>query len=243
MAPLVDPGDSEAAGLREQVARLQGQLRSAQETPGGDLGDWDGTLDAAEGGKHTHGVNHISAAFLARLLVIAALREAMERLAAGDDKAEPDYEKWALRVSTHPDHLAAESRKAEAWEAKERPKRAAALAFMRGVVPADILETTRGSLQQRDGMSEPLLRRLWEKRVLWFVRMHERVVAKIHPTDLKLKYAYQDCDITECRAVYTVLPTRFESETKEKKEWREGLRDRLVRSCTSCRCSGPMGLF
>lgn len=35
-----------------------------------------------------------------------------------------------------------------------------------------------------------LLKRLWEKRVLWFVRMHEREVAKIHPADLKMKYHY-----------------------------------------------------
>ena len=126
--------DSEAAILREQVALLQGQLRVAHETASGDISssDWDGTLESAE----------------------VALRELTERLMAGDEQAEPEYERWALRMSKHPDHLAAERRKVEAWEAKERPKRTLALDYLRSVVPADILRTTRGSLQQRNGMTE-----------------------------------------------------------------------------------------
>ena len=203
-APAMERAETEtAAALREQVALLQSQLRAA----GIDNSDWDGTLEAAQEG----------------------LREAMERLMAGDAAAEPAYEKWARRVSTHPTHLAAEKRRLAEWDAKERPKRAAALAFLRRIVPADIERTTRSSLQQREGMTEPLLLRLWEKRVLWFVRMHTQAVAKIHKSDLKSKFSYQGCDITECRAVFTVLPERFEGdEGGEKLAWRDGLRERLV---------------
>lgn len=37
-------------------------------------------------------------------------------------------------------------------------------------------------------MPEPLLKRLWEKRVLWFVRMQPTAIAKLHMADLATKY-------------------------------------------------------
>jgi hypothetical protein len=213
-------GSDEASGgtaaLREQISALRAQLQAQQTgigTSSDPCSDWDGTLSAAREG----------------------MRAVMVRIEEGDDRPEliANFEKWEKRVCTHPDHLAAEQRKKEEWEQKERPKCAAALEFIRGVLPPHILQTTRAVLRQQEGMTEPLLKRLWEKRVLWLVCMHEQDVAKIHHADLKTKYSYQGCDITECRAVYAALPARFDGEGeseggKVKQEWRVGLRDRLV---------------
>lgn len=56
-----------------------------------------------------------------------------------------------------------------------------------GVVPPDILRTTRRHLEAA-GMPEALLKRLWDKRVLWFVRMQPTSIAKLHMADLATKY-------------------------------------------------------
>jgi hypothetical protein len=206
--PNTRSGDDAAqiAALKKQVELLQ-SLTAQHQGSSDKVGSngWDGTLVTAE----------------------CALRDAMERLAHGDMQAEPECEMWSHRVATHPDHLAAEQEKADAWDAKERPKREAALRRLRQVVPEDILHTTRSSLQEREGMTPVLVKRLWEKRVLWLVRMSRQSIAKIHPADLQTKYSYYGCDIMECRAVFSVLPDRFENDQGgEKLAWLHGLRER-----------------
>ena len=54
-------------------------------------------------------------------------------------------------------------------------------------------------------MPEALLKRLWDKRVLWFVRMQPTAIAKLHMADLATKYleVYIDsiaafCPLTSC---------------------------------------------
>jgi hypothetical protein len=183
----------EAAVLRELLREAQQVSMSAGDQAGGSSSrssDWDGALASAE----------------------EALRGAMERLMEGDERAEPEYEKWAQRVSTHPEHLAAEKLKDEEWAARERPKCAAALAYMRSIVPEGIMQTTRSALAQQ-GMPGPLLKRLWEKRVIWFVHMDEQSIAKIHPADLSTKYSHDGCDISECRAVWEVHASEQHSTT------------------------------
>ena len=65
----------------------------------------------------------------------------------GDESMQPEFDKWDARISTHPDHLAAEARKLAEWEAKERPKFTSALKSLRQLVPPDILRTTRVTLE------------------------------------------------------------------------------------------------
>jgi hypothetical protein len=84
--------EQEVAALRAKVALLQKQLREIQTEE--DTDEWDGTLESAQ----------------------AALREAAERLMEGDESAQPDFDKWDKRITTHPDHLAAEARKLAEWE-------------------------------------------------------------------------------------------------------------------------------
>ena len=115
--------EQEVAALRAKVALLQKQLGELQQDE--DESDWDGTLESAQ----------------------KALRAAAERLMEGDESMQPEFDKWDARISTHPDHLAAEARKLAEWEAKERPKFAEALKFLRQLVPPDILRTTRVALE------------------------------------------------------------------------------------------------
>ena len=37
-------------------------------------------------------------------------------------------------------------------------------------------------------MPDAMLKRLWDKRVLWFVRMQPTAIAKLHMADLATKY-------------------------------------------------------
>ena len=84
--------EQEVAALRAKVALLQKKLSDLQIEEDGD--EWDGSLESAQ----------------------AALRAAAERLMEGDESAQPDFDKWDKRISTHPDHLAAEARKLAEWE-------------------------------------------------------------------------------------------------------------------------------
>lgn len=84
--------EQEVAALRAKVALLQKQLSDLQTEEDSD--EWDGALESAQ----------------------KALREAAERLMEGDESAQSDFDKWDKRISTHPDHLAAEARKLAEWE-------------------------------------------------------------------------------------------------------------------------------
>ena len=131
---------------------------------------------------------------------------------AGDESAQKEFDLWDKRISTHPDHLAEEARKLAEWEARERPFFKAALENLRQLIPATILRSTRASLEE-SGMPAALSKRLWEKRVLWFVRMQPKAIAKLHFADLSTKYSYHGCDITECRAAFACLPSSFENDS------------------------------
>ena len=184
----------EVSALRAKVALLQQQLADLQPDDGEDGTGWDGELASA----HT------------------ALRAAAERLMAGDESAQKEFDLWDKRISTHPDHLAEEARKLAEWEARERPFFKAALENLRQLIPATILRSTRASLED-SGMPAALSKRLWEKRVLWFVRMQPKAIAKLHFADLSTKYSYHGCDITECRAAFACLPSSFENDSDGKK--------------------------
>jgi hypothetical protein len=84
--------EQEVSALRAKVALLQKQLGDLQTDEDSD--EWDGTLESA----------HV------------ALREAAERLMEGDESVQPEFDQWDKRISTHPDHLAAEARKLAEWE-------------------------------------------------------------------------------------------------------------------------------
>ena len=196
--------EQEVSALRAKVALLQKQLGDLK-TDDGDGDDWDGTLESAH----------------------KALREYAERLMEGDESVQNEFDRWDQRISTHPDHLAAEAKKLAEWEARERPKFAEALTKLRLLVPPHILRCTRGALEDA-GMPGDLTKRLWEKRCLWFVRMQPKVIAKMHMADLATKYSYHGCDITECRAVFAMLPGSFENDDGSKEGWRKTLRDRLM---------------
>jgi hypothetical protein len=144
-------------------------------------------------------------------------------------RAQPEFDLWDRRISTHPDHLAEEARKLAEWEARERPYLVRALEQLRKLVPPGILRTnkvdchhcrarsfhgaarpsiasdvdTPAGCRPKDklvcilsgarrsqaalesaGMPHALAKRLWEKRVLWFVRMQPKAIAKLHFADL-----------------------------------------------------------
>eukprot|EP01051_Picozoa_sp_SAG22_P005749 SAG22_NODE_352_length_11827_cov_3.941252_6_plen_118_part_00 len=55
------------------------------------------------------------------------------------------------------------------WERGEQEAFVAALTKLRGSVPHDIARTTRAALVEQRGMPPEFAKRLFERRVLWFV--------------------------------------------------------------------------
>jgi hypothetical protein len=157
----------EVSALRAKVALLQQQLSELQPEDGEAEGSWDGSLESAQEG----------------------LRACAEKLMEGDESAQGEFDLWDRRISTHPDHLAEEARKMAEWENLERPHFAAALEQLRALIPATILRSSRAALES-SGMPAKLSQRLWEKRVLWFVRMQPAAIAKVHFADLSTKYSF-----------------------------------------------------
>jgi hypothetical protein len=158
----------------------------------------------------------------------AKLTEAVQRLMAGDMKAEADLERLDQLIKIHPDYIKEEEEKQKAWEAKEGPKCDEARNAIRGVVPVDVFSLTQTQLVEKE-VPQEIARRIFTKRVLWFVRMDPEDISKLHAADLNTKYGNQGLDIVEMRAVYVCLPVDFQLDGDGKKaEWKFNFKQKLM---------------
>ena len=202
----------EILSLRAQVKALTQQLQSNQlrthNIDGGGHDDgWDGSLESA----------------------VERLTAAATRLQNGDESAQGDFDKWDKIVAGHPEHKAKIAAADLAWENTAAPKCEAALQLMRTFVPSCIFSMKKADLGAA-GVSPPLIRRLFSKKVLHFLRMETTDIAKIHIVDLRNRYASQGLDIVEMRAIYKVLPVKFDNDSDGAKlRWRKDFRNRLMR--------------
>lgn len=124
------------------------------------------------------------------------LREALEILMGGDESALESFEKWSSFVENHPEQRAAAAAAAMAWERSNAQPNAAAVQEMRRVVPLDVASVSKKELIGR-GVHPKLARRLFEKKVLWFVRMDPKLIAKLHVADLNVKV---ECSFLLCKS-------------------------------------------
>lgn len=207
-------GDSAAVlALRAQVEALTQQLRNNQlRMHQGEHGEerddgWDGSLDSA----------------------IERLTAAATRLQGGDEAAQGEFDKWDKIVAGHPEQKAKLAAADLAWENAAAPKCVAALELMRTFVPSDIFSMNKEALAGA-GVPKSLIRRLLTKKVLHLLRMETADIAKVHIVDLRNRYSSQGLDIVEMRAVYRVLPKKFQLDGNgAKKRWRKDFRNRLMR--------------
>ena len=147
------------------------------------------------------------------------------------DEAQAEFDKWDKFIRNHPEHIAAMEEEVKAWVATNEPHNQAALRLMRSYLPPNIWNSERAELDRSlssAGLPPALVKRVWEKKVLWLLRAEPGFIARIHAADLNLKYTIQGLDLTEVRAVYACLPDKFENDSDDRKEeWRAKCLSRL----------------
>jgi len=167
------------------------------------------------------------------------LRDTAAKLLAGDESVENELERLDKAIRSHPEHAERVALAAAKWEAAQKPRNAAALRDVRRFVPENIFKSTakkievayaaraaRGDLPPRAAAA--LAKRVWTTQVLWLVWLDPERIAKLHPADLRGRYAVTGLDIEETRAVYAVLPASFDNDPSgDKTRWRAQIRTKL----------------
>jgi hypothetical protein len=155
------------------------------------------------------------------------LQAATRKLMAGDERAQPEFDKWEKILSSHPEHIDALERAEVAWEDTQRPLNDAALAHLRALFPPDLSAVTKDTLES--SLGPVLAKRITHKPVLRMVTMDPAHIAKIHAADLVCKFAFNGLDLREVRALYSALPPGgFQNDSDGRKaDWSDRLRSKL----------------
>ncbi|CAM9501759.1 unnamed protein product [Chrysoparadoxa australica] len=157
------------------------------------------------------------------------LTESLTKLMAGDDgdAVQKEFDKWDRFVRNHPEHLAEEAAKAEAWREDNESTNKEALRFLKTYVPPNIFASTLDQLKEA-GLTPDLAKRIWEKKALWLVRAASSQINKMHIVEIKSKYQTTGLDLTEMRAVYAAIPDVFDNDASGDKEgWKQTMLTRV----------------
>lgn len=152
--------------------------------------------------------------------------EAAQRLGKGDESAESEVERWDKVVRMHPDHEKEQLEMQRKWDAEQRESNEDALRRMRRLLPPDI--ATRSPKEMQDlGMAKKCANRLTSQRALRLIVTHPEESVKMHIADLSM-CTNQGLDIVEMRAVYAMLPEKFDLDGDGKKaKWRDNFVQKL----------------
>lgn len=157
------------------------------------------------------------------------LKAATQRLLDGDERAQPEFDKWEKIMRSHPEHIKALRRAEVDWEDAQGPANEAALSHLRRLFPADLAYASRKRLD--DELGTALAKRVIQKPVLRLLTMRPTRIAKIHAADLVNKYAFMGLDLRELRAVYCAVPQDgFQNDNDGRKaDWLSCLRGKIKR--------------
>jgi len=165
----------------------------------------------------------------------AELKAAAAALLAGDASAEADLDRLDAAIKAHPEYAERVARDNAAWELAERDANERALATTRRVVPRSVATSSAADLEavlacRGVGVARrTLAKRLLTTQALWLVWLPTDHVKKLHPSDLRNRYAAAGLDLVELRAVYAAVPTTFDNDAAGlKARWRDDLRAKLV---------------
>jgi hypothetical protein len=122
-------------------------------------------------------------------------------------------------LTLNPEYRAEQDEVKILWRIEAQEYAQECLQIIRGFIPPDIFTTTRKKLKQL-GMTDKLIRRLYNKKCLWLCRLKLDKILTLHEVELTGKYfvSGQNLDIVELAAVYAVLPDVFLVDDKGKKE-------------------------
>ncbi|KAH8071441.1 hypothetical protein JL721_4420 [Aureococcus anophagefferens] len=159
----------------------------------------------------------------------ASKRRASERQLT-QAEAEAEMEKWDTFITHHPEHVEAQRAARERWWDANGEACADAARALKTCVPPDVFAS--GTSRERlvaAGLSEALAQRVFERPALWLLRAEDAFAARVHDADLRGKFAFEDLDLRELRALYgRVRDLAFENDAARRKDaWRDGLLERL----------------
>jgi hypothetical protein len=150
------------------------------------------------------------------------LKGALEILMSGDESAEVEFNKWDEYVRNHPEFKAKEEQDKVDWMAAHELLNGMCHSLVRGIVPADVYQTTLSRLE--GDLPPSIAKRVWARKVLWLTRMTPLNISRLHVADLQTKYSVQGLDEVELRAVWYALPERFDNDpSKVKASWKEAI--------------------
>ena len=167
------------------------------------------------------------------------LQDTARKLLEGDETVESELERLDKAIRSHPEHAERLAVAAAKWEASQKSPNDAALAEARRFVPRDIFKSTATEVDRRYAAraqagalpakaAASLAKRVWTCQTLWLLWLEPERIKKLHPADLRGRYAAAGLDVVELRAVYAVLPETFDNDpTGDKTKWRSNIRTKL----------------
>ena len=99
------------------------------------------------------------------------LKKAVAQLVAGDASVEVEVERWDAVVRGHPEYVAEQAARREAWDAANADANATALATVRAAVPPDVRHGWTVERLVERGLPQKLAARVLRVRALWLVRI------------------------------------------------------------------------
>ena len=99
------------------------------------------------------------------------LKKAVAQLVAGDASVEVEVERWDAVVRGHPEYVAEQAARREAWDAANADANATALATVRAAVPPDVRHGWTVERLVERGLPHKLASRVLRVRALWLVRI------------------------------------------------------------------------
>ncbi|KAJ1459806.1 hypothetical protein M885DRAFT_613404 [Pelagophyceae sp. CCMP2097] len=158
----------------------------------------------------------------------ARLRQALEKLENGECAAQADVDEWDGYLRAHPQYALECESAAAAWDAEQAPLHAAALRATRSFLPPAALRRAKLQTLLDAGVSESVAKRLLRTPALWLTRCGSAFISTIHHSDLVHTYSTHGLDLTELRAVWAVLPQRFQHDHRgEKANWKANVLQKL----------------
>ena len=155
------------------------------------------------------------------------LQKAVAKLMEGDERAQPEFDKWERIMSSHPEHIEQLEKEDSDWETAQRPLNLAALQTLRRLFPTNLTNCNKNDLEKKCGLV--LATRITRKATLRMLTMETTFIAKLHAADLICKYAFNGLDLRETRALYAAMPPEgFQNDGDGRKsEWGYRLREKL----------------
>tara|TARA_Y100000389_G_scaffold195238_1_gene226358 strand:- start:2006 stop:3151 length:1146 start_codon:yes stop_codon:yes gene_type:complete len=136
---------------------------------------------------------------------------------------ELEFIKWDKFVTNHPDYKKELKKDKEKWIETEKKANMKALILQKKIVPKLSVYSLKSLTNY--GSTFALSNRILKNKSLLLIHKSKKDIEKIHLADLQFKYAFNNLDLTELRALFICLPD-FEKNAL-KQQWKNELFTKL----------------